>query len=135
MAVKKEKGELISIEGFSLIRFFFQNIRKHLSTINQDFSSSFAKNFCHIRRIFKFYIFIPCSLPKPKPQHQVLVIQSITTHGNSTNLCADAVQISYQKTEKLVQQNQVGFFGVLKLANTYLSVATIIQHLFYCRVC
>ena len=32
MAVKKEKGELISIEGFSLIRFFFQNIRKHLST-------------------------------------------------------------------------------------------------------
>ena len=24
MAVKKEKGELISIEGFSLIRFFFQ---------------------------------------------------------------------------------------------------------------
>ena len=56
MAVKKEKGELISIEGFSLIRFFFQNIRK---TFLHHFTFLFHVHFQNPNPSIKFWLSNP----------------------------------------------------------------------------
>ena len=66
MAVKKKKGELISIEGFSLIRFFFQNMYKK-AFINQDFSSSFAKIFVTLEEFSSFTFLFHVHFQNPKP--------------------------------------------------------------------
>ena len=62
MAVRKEKGGLIN--NFSN-KIFLSKYKK--AFINQDFSSSFAKIFCHIQRSFKLYISFHVHFQNPNP--------------------------------------------------------------------
>ena len=104
MAVKKGERIINKYRGFFSNKIFLSKYKK--AFINQDFSSSFAKIFVTFEEFSSFTFLFHVHFQNPNPSIKFWLsnpsLHMATVH---TNLCADAVQISYQKTEKLVQQH------------------------------